>query len=180
VEATEALVKALKSEDWKVSYGAGRAIIEAGSRIIPSLLEHLSKNESTEDRILEVLGEIKDEVSNSLFELIKDYDDKSIVAAEVISKLDNTAEYIHKALISGNRRVREAACVLLASMRRYDLLIDALEDDSWFVRFISAEALSEAEDEILKRAKDSLFRLLEDEKKIVRNSAAKTLRRLGK
>ncbi len=183
LESLEPLIPSLRSEDWRIKYGVSRALEEAGERAIKPLLKAIAERNDSEDSDQKlaktILLGIAKKSPEHFVNTIQDTGDLGLVAFEILLSLDDEFlfEHLAKLIHHDNRRVREAAISLISALKNVEskklskILIDAFEDESWFVRLVAVETLAK---KCGKERANHLEKLLNDVE-IVSNSVKELL-----
>ncbi len=187
LESLEPLIPLLQSGDWRIKYGVSRALEDAGERAIKPLLKAIAERKDSEDSNQQlakmILLEIAKKSPECLLNTFRDAGDLGLVAFEVLLNLDEEFlyEYLTKLMHHDDKRIRESAIGLISALENVGskklakVLVDALDDDSWFVRMVAAEILA------IKCSEEGIGNLkkLLNDVEIVRDSVKKLLEDLN-
>ena len=154
-DSFEKLIDALKSDDWRVRYGVSAALEEASERAVKPLLKAFLKEQ--DNLIRSILLRIVQKSPESFIEFLAEFNEVRLPAMEILLESGNL-EFLSGLMKHKEKRIREAAIVMLSILSDdAKIFVEALKDDSWFVRLIAAETIGrKGEQKHLKHLKKLL------------------------
>jgi len=148
-KAVPHLIKALSDKSWSVRKNAARSLQLLGKKALPALIQALkSKNEDIRYWAARITGNIGKSAVTSLIKQLKDLDNeyRHIIRNVFKNMGEDAVDPLIEVLKKGTKEMRQNAAELLGNTknpRAIPHLINALADESWFVRKNAAEALEE-------------------------------------